>query len=126
EGEITQQATTGTATGTGTTATGAGEAGQQTTAGGAAVGTALGGPSTFRYTQAGDAVGGSAAPVALGTEKDLYCYGYIGDPNEPMPNSIAGWEDAEVRYQPGATRQEIEGLQVMLVSTNGGTSAGTA
>src|SRR5438270_5197019 len=68
EGEIAQQATTGTATGTGTTATGAGEAGQQTTAGGGAVGTALGGPSTFRYTQPGDAVGGSAAPVALGTE----------------------------------------------------------
>ena len=28
-------------------------------------------------------------PIALGTEADIYCYGYIGDPNEPMPNYIA-------------------------------------
>src|SRR5687768_10881302 len=25
-------------------------------------------------------------PTALGHEADIYCYGYIGQPNEPMPN----------------------------------------
>ncbi|MEO8378764.1 MAG: LysM peptidoglycan-binding domain-containing protein [Acidobacteriota bacterium] len=37
-------------------------------------------------------------PLALGTEADIYCYGYIGDPNEPMPNYIASHEDVEVKY----------------------------
>ena len=126
EGEINQQATTTTGTTTGTTATGTGATSGQTTTAGGTAGTALGGPSTFRYSQPGEAVGGSAGPVALGTEKDLYCYGYIGDPNEPMPNRIQSWEDAEVRYQPGAARQEIDGAQGDLVFINGGTSTGLA
>jgi hypothetical protein len=37
-------------------------------------------------------------PLALGTEADIYCYGYIGDPNEPLPNIIASHEDVEVKY----------------------------
>jgi len=37
-------------------------------------------------------------PLALGTEADIYCYGYIGDPNEPMPNTIASHEDTDVKY----------------------------
>jgi hypothetical protein len=127
EGEIAQQATTETGTSTtGTTATGTSTGGQQTTAGSGTLGNPLGGPTSFRYSQPGDAVGGSAGPVALGTEKDLYCYGYIGDPNEPMPNRIQSWEDAEVRYQPGATRQEIDGSEGDLVFINGGTSTGIA
>src|SRR5881392_1337980 len=69
EGEIQQQATTQgggttTTTGTGTTGTGTTEGqpygGQQP-----GVGTALGAPSTFRYTTAADAVGGTVGPVAL-------------------------------------------------------------
>jgi hypothetical protein len=39
-------------------------------------------------------------PVPLATEADLYCYGYIGDPNEPMPNYIESHEDTEVKYLP--------------------------
>src|SRR6476619_1396176 len=30
----------------------------------------------------------SGRPLPLGTDADVYCYGYIGDPAEPMPNSI--------------------------------------
>jgi LysM domain len=41
-------------------------------------------------------------PLALGTEADIYCYGYIGDPNEPMPNYIASHENVDVKYLPGA------------------------
>jgi len=37
-------------------------------------------------------------PIALGTEADIYCYGYIGDPNEPMPNYIASHENVDVKY----------------------------
>ena len=58
---------------------------------------------------AADAVGGSRSPVPLGTEFDVYCYGYIGDPAESMPNSIQAWEDAEMRYQAGEIKQDIGG-----------------
>ena len=43
-------------------------------------------------------------PLALGTEADIYCYGYIGDPNEPLPNIIASHEDVEVKYVLKATQ----------------------
>lgn len=127
EGEIQQQATTqgGGTTGTGAATTGTGTTAEQMPGGQQpGVGQALGAPSTFRYTTAADAVGGSVGPVALATEKDLYCYGYIGDPGELFANRIAGWEDAEVRYQPGATRQEIDGSEGDLVFIEGGTSTG--
>jgi len=67
---------------------------------------------------------GGGHPIPLGTEFDVYCYGYIGDPNEPMPNSIAAWEDAETRYQPGTLFQAIGGSTGDLVILNGGTATG--
>ena len=76
------------------------------------------------YTTAADAFGGSTSPVALGTDADIYCYGYIGDPNEPMPNTIHSFEDIEVRYEAGAVRQEIRGGPTDLVYLNGGTQTG--
>ncbi|HEX8254215.1 MAG TPA: LysM peptidoglycan-binding domain-containing protein [Thermoanaerobaculia bacterium] len=39
-------------------------------------------------------------PVAIGTEADVYCYGYIGDPNEAMPNYFESHEDTEIKYMP--------------------------
>jgi LysM repeat protein len=121
QGEIAQAAEAGAAGG----ATGAGltttPSGTQPTPG---AGTPLGAPREIRYITAADAVGGTAGPVPLATEADVYCYGYLGDPNEPMPNRISGWEDIEVRYQPGATRQEIDGSQGDLVFIDGGTSTG--
>jgi hypothetical protein len=65
-----------------------------------------------------------SSPIPLGTEFDVYCYGYIGDPTEPMPNSIAAWEDAEMRYQPGTISQDIGGSSGDLVILNGGTATG--
>jgi LysM repeat protein len=126
QGEIAQQAQGAGAPGTGTTVGG----GPTTTTGGAeagqpgGIGTPLGTPRTTRYITAAEAVGGTTGPVALATEYDIYCYGYIGDPDEPMPNHLSGWEDVEVRYQPGATRQEIDGSQGDLVFIDGGTSTG--
>ena len=44
-----------------------------------------------------------ARPIPLATESDIYCYGYIGDPNEPMPNYIQSAEEVDLKYVP---RQE--------------------
>src|SRR5207245_5223750 len=123
-GEIAQQAQGTGAAGTTGAAVGTTPSGQPTPTPG--TGAALGAPSTFQYHTRADAVGGTAGPVALATEDDVYCFGYIGDPNEPMPNRILGWEDIEVRYQPGATRQEIDGSQGDLTFIDGGTSTGLA
>lgn len=41
-------------------------------------------------------------PLALGTEADIYCYGYIGDPSEPLPNFIESHENVDVKYVPKA------------------------
>jgi hypothetical protein len=76
------------------------------------------------FITAADGVGGSRNPIPLATEADVYCYGYIGDSNEPMPNSIRGWDDSDMRYEPGALHQEITGSAGDLVLLNGGTSSG--
>jgi hypothetical protein len=76
------------------------------------------------FITAADGTGGSRSPVPLGTEFDVYCYGYIGDPGEPMPNSIQSWEDAEMRYQAGEVRQDITGAAGDLVMLDGGTATG--
>ncbi len=66
-----------------------------------------------------------SAPVALGNERDVYCYGYIGDPNEPMPNHISGFEDVEVMYQPGSLLQQSAGVTTGdLVFVSGGVASG--
>ncbi|HET7707337.1 MAG TPA: LysM peptidoglycan-binding domain-containing protein [Thermoanaerobaculia bacterium] len=66
-----------------------------------------------------------ATPIPLGTEADVYCYGYIGHPEEPMPNFVAGFEDVEVMYQPGLlTSQEAGATAGDLVFVTGGTSTG--
>jgi hypothetical protein len=129
EGEIAQQAQGGAATGAGTTTgtTGTTATGTTTGAGGTlgeTTGNPLGGQTVRPLVTAADAVGGTAGPVALATEADIYCYGYIGDPNEPMPNQIAAWEDVELRYQPGAVVQSIDGGEGDLAFINGGSSTG--
>lgn len=48
-----------------------------------------------------------ARPIPLGTESDIYCYGYIGHPNEPMPNYIQSAEDYEVKYVPRQKDPEV-------------------
>ena len=64
-------------------------------------------------------------PIPLGTEADVYCYGYIGHPEEPMPNYVEGFEDVEVMYQPGLlTSQEAGASAGDLIFVAGGTSTG--
>lgn len=64
-------------------------------------------------------------PIALGTESDIYCYGYIGDPNEPMPNYIASHENVDVKYLPG-TDHAARATIGDLVYVSGGASTGLA
>ena len=64
-------------------------------------------------------------PIALATEADIYCYGYIGDPNEPMPNYIESHEDIDVKYVPRAVPEASAGAaQGDLVYVHGGPSTG--
>jgi hypothetical protein len=66
-------------------------------------------------------------PVPLGAEADVYCYGYIGHPEEPMPNFVEGFEDVEVMYQPFLLNsQEAGATEGDLVFVAGGTSTGLA
>lgn len=76
------------------------------------------------FVTAADGLGGTDAPVPLASEADVYCYGYIGDAAEPMPNWIEEYEDSELRYQPGAIEQAIAGSAGDLVMISGGTASG--
>jgi hypothetical protein len=69
-------------------------------------------------------LGGTASIVPLGNEFDVYCWGYLGEPSEPMPNKVAGFEDYETHYEPGAVIQEIGGGVGDLVLIDGGTATG--
>ncbi len=66
----------------------------------------------------------AAAPAALGSEADLYCWGYLGAPNEPMPNEIAGFEDVEMLYQQGVLEQVMSVRDGDVVFIKGGTATG--
>jgi hypothetical protein len=62
-------------------------------------------------------------PIALGTEADIFCYGYIGDPNEAMPNYIASHENVDVKYLPG-TDISASATNGDLVYVAGGNATG--
>lgn len=68
-------------------------------------------------------VGPAGNPIALGGESDIYCFGYLGDPNESLPNRIRGFEDA-IKIEPAGNRQEIGASTDDIVYISGGTSSG--
>lgn len=113
QGEVMQQAAAGT------TAGAAGQ-GTQTLSGGPAAQAQNAVPPP---SQPGG-IQGTASPIPLGTEADIFCFGYLGDPREPMPNSVGSYEDVEMRYDVGALLQQIGGSETDLVYINGGTSTG--
>lgn len=124
----TSAAAVGTQTTT-TTATGT-EVTTGTTAGGP---TLTGGQAMTRQPEQTAQPGGITAaeirretpPVPLGGEADVYCYGYIGDPNEPMPNAVASFEDPEVRSEPSEYMgPQTGGSSGDLIFVNGGTATG--
>jgi len=95
------------------------------------VDTATGSPMT-QPTIAVDQTGGIATarmqresrPIPLATEADVYCYGYIGRPDEPLPNMIESFEDVETRYLPRAVETPASASVTDLVYVRGGASTG--
>src|SRR5262249_34037351 len=77
-----------------------------------------------QLTTKADPFGGTPSPVPLATEADIYCYGYIGDPNESMPNSVPASGECEGFYAAGAVRQALGGWDGDLVFIDGGTATG--
>ena len=65
-------------------------------------------------------------PIPLATESDIYCYGYIGHPEEPMPNRIASSEDVEVKYVPRQNDPEMPSDVTVgdLIYVDGGAETG--
>ena len=116
-GTTTEQTTTTTATRPATTEGTAAPAGQEGFE-------TFGASGGTEMTNAAEPLGGTTSPVALGTEADVYCYGYIGDPNEPMPNRVVAFEDYEAFYDKGAVRQDMGGSNGNLVFIEGGTATG--
>ncbi|HSP13297.1 MAG TPA: hypothetical protein VLV78_00945 [Thermoanaerobaculia bacterium] len=105
-----------------TTTTGTG-AGGQTLSGGQAMTKAPGQPGGPGEITAVE-IHREVPPIPLGGEADVYCYGYIGDPNEPMPNTIESYEETEVRSPPGPVDPGSPGSNGDLIYINGGTATG--
>jgi hypothetical protein len=70
-------------------------------------------------------IAAESRPLALGTEADIYCYGYIGDPNEPIPNFIESHENVDVKYVPMANPEMPSDATIGdLIYVNGGVDSG--
>lgn len=78
------------------------------------------GPMTITATE----IHRESPPIALGAEVDVYCFGYIGDPNQSMPNTVESFEDVEVMSPPGPVDQGSPGSNGDLLFVHGGTSTG--
>ena len=63
-------------------------------------------------------------PVPLATEADIYCYGYVGRPDEPLPNMIESFEDVETRYVPRSLDTPASASLTDLIYIRGGASTG--
>ena len=64
-------------------------------------------------------------PVPLASEADIYCYGYIGHADEPMPNYLESHEDVETKYVPRLKPTKAGSASVGdLVYVHGGASSG--
>lgn len=70
------------------------------------------------------AVASSGPPIPLGVEKDVYCYGYIGDPREVMPNFVHSFEDVEVLHEPESMTPILGVADGDLIYIEGGTATG--
>lgn len=88
------------------------------------------GENSFTAAQSDDGIAiarfvPSNNPIPLGTEADIYCYGYIGDPNEPMPNYVSSHEDVELKYLPRA-EPEMSSIAAPgdLIYVTGGSATG--
>jgi hypothetical protein len=63
-------------------------------------------------------------PIPLATEADIYCYGYVGRPDEPLPNSVESFEDVETKYVPRTSDTPASAAVTDLIYVRGGASTG--
>jgi hypothetical protein len=64
-------------------------------------------------------------PIPLGTQSDIYCYGYIGHPDEAMPNYVESHEDVDAKYLPHAVPEMSAGAAAGdLIYIHGGETSG--
>jgi LysM repeat protein len=63
-------------------------------------------------------------PIPLANDADIFCYGYLGDPQEALPNKIHSFEDIELKFLPGAERQDNGVSTNDIIYIDGGTSTG--
>lgn len=96
----------------------------QAAAGGLPTVSSSGAGGELPQTNAAAPLGGSGSVIPLGNEYDVYCFGYLGDPRESLPNRVAGFEDAETHYELGAVVQDLGGGVGDLVFIDGGTATG--
>ena len=119
EGEGTSQSASGTASATDETAgttTAAGNSGAQALE----ADRTSSGMTIARVAQ-------ESRPVPLGSESDIYCYGYIGTPDEinTLPNYVQSLEDVEIMYLPRATIEAPARVaEGDLVYIHGGAASG--
>ena len=70
------------------------------------------------------AVAGSGPPIPLASEYDLYCWGYLGATDEPLPNYISSFEDADTKYMSTAKAQGTGVATNEIIYIKGGTDTG--
>lgn len=70
--------------------------------------------------------GALGPPLALATEADLYCWGYLGRVDEPLPNVISAFEDTELKYIHDARSQDIGVATNEIIYIKGGVETGLA
>lgn len=66
----------------------------------------------------------ASAPFPLGSEADILCWGYLGHPDEPMPNRVVSFEDVETKHTRMTMSQDIGVATGDIVYIEGGTSTG--
>jgi hypothetical protein len=101
------------------------------TTGGVSTETGVGGIGTGTGTGMGEGEEGLAAemrpvspPIPLGTEFDVFCWGYLGHPDESMPNRVLAFEDVELKFVEGAEKHDTGVGEGEVVYLAGGTSTG--
>lgn len=63
-------------------------------------------------------------PIPLGTESDVFCFGYLGPVSEDLPNRISSFEDVELKIVKGARRQDTGVAEGDIIFIEGGTATG--
>lgn len=65
-----------------------------------------------------------ASPIALGTDADILCFGYLGQVDEPLPNRVIAFEDAELKMLSHGDRSDVGVANGEIVFVDGNEATG--